>query len=149
MGKPAMYEICGYHPFVKSQMSIQGQPGKDGKELFSWAKVSGDDLGVGSLKIHVKMYRGHGDYVKTYHSAPKMPHGEPATLKDRFPPVICKKRLTANTLHLSVQHTVSTHLQDLLGKLILLLEWIPALIFVVWRFWEESSRIRDFWFIQA
>lgn len=58
MGKPAMYEICGYHPFVKSQMSIQGQPGKDGKELFSWAKVSGDDLGVGSLKIHVKMYRG-------------------------------------------------------------------------------------------
>jgi hypothetical protein len=105
MGKPAMYEICGYHPFVKSQMSIQGQPGKDGKELFSWAKVSRD--GFGSLKLHVKIFKGHDDYVETYYSEPNMPEGGPATLKDRYPPVIFKKTDGEYVAFVSATHSTS------------------------------------------
>lgn len=85
MGKPATYEVCGYHPFFKGQTS-KGQPGKDGKEMFSWAKVDGDSFG--SLKLHVKMCKSHGEYVETYYSAPNMPEGGAAALKDRFPPII-------------------------------------------------------------
>jgi hypothetical protein len=89
MGKSATYEICGYKPFVEGQLSKQQQPGQDGRELFSWAKVSGD--GFGSLKLHVQMYHGPEQYVETYFSEPNLPEGGYKALKGIYPPVIFKK----------------------------------------------------------
>lgn len=91
LGKPATYEICGYKPFVKGQMSKEQQPGKDGKELFSWYKIHGD--GFGSLKLHIEKYHKQGDhnYVEAYSSEPNLPEGGYPALKGRYPPVIFRK----------------------------------------------------------